>query len=115
MQLSYRDVWLSYFIRRQYVVDSLLSGDILQYKDGEWLTNEGQSVLRPSKRCAEQIERVQKKGYEPQYAKVNFIVFWRNEEEEQEIKIVLPELHFERKEAGQIIKEDNQLFGNSQV
>lgn len=115
MQLSYRDVWLSYFIGRQYVVDSLISGDALQYKDGEWLTNKGKSVLRPSKNCAEQIERVQKNGYEPQYAKVNFIVFWRRGGEEEEIKIVLPELHFERKEVGQIINEDNPLFGNSMV
>ncbi|MBS4029859.1 MAG: RecQ family ATP-dependent DNA helicase [Clostridiales bacterium] len=102
MQLSHRDVWLDYFIGRQYLVDSLLSGDILQFKDGEWLTDKGKSVLRPSKRCAEQIERVQRNGYEPQYAKVNFIVFWRKEEEEQEIKIVLPELHFEREELGKI-------------
>ena len=110
MQLSHWDVWLNYFIGRQYEVDSLLSGDILQYKDGEWLTKKGKSVLRPSKRCAEQIERVQKNGYDPQHAKVNFIVFWRKGAEEQEIKIVLPELHFERKESGQIIDQENQIL-----
>ena len=82
---------------------SLQSGNILQYKDGEWLTDQGKKALRPSKRCTEQIERVQKNGYEPQYAKVNFIVFWRKEEGEQEIRIVLPELHFERK-----AKEDGE-------
>jgi len=97
MQLSHRDVWLDYFIGRQYLVGSLQSGDILQYKDGEWLTDRGQSVLRTSKRFAELLERVQKNGYEPQFAKVNFIVFWRKEAEEQEIRIVLPELNFERK------------------
>jgi ATP-dependent DNA helicase RecQ len=97
MQLSHRDVWLDYFIGRQYLVESLRSGDILQYKEGEWLADKGKSVLRSSKRFAEQLERVQKNGYEPQFAKVNFIVFWRKEAEEQEIKIVLPELHFERK------------------
>ncbi|MCW3490221.1 RecQ family ATP-dependent DNA helicase [Dethiobacter alkaliphilus] len=113
MQLSYRDVWLDYFIGRQFVVDSLISGDTLQYKDGEWLSDHGKRVLRPSKRCAEQIERVQKNGYEPQYAKVNFIVFWRKEGQEQEIKIVLPELHFERKKEGQTINEDSKLFANS--
>jgi ATP-dependent DNA helicase RecQ len=107
MQLSHRDVWLDYFIVRQSVVDTLLSGNILQYKDGEWLTDQGKRALRPSKRCTEQIERVQKNGYEPQYAKVNFIVFWRKEEEEQEIKIVLPELHFERKakEDGEYVRD----------
>ena len=73
------------------------SGDTLQYKNGEWLTDKGQSVLRSSKRFTDQLDRVQKNGYEPQFAKVNFIVFWRNEAEEQEIRIILPELHFERK------------------
>jgi len=108
MQLSHRDVWLNYFIGRQYVVESLISGDILQYKDGEWLTNRGKSVFRLSKRCTEQLERVLQNGYEPQFAKVNLIVFWRNEDEE--IKIVLPELHFERKEAEQIINQGTLLM-----
>lgn len=43
-----------------------------------------------------------------QFAKVNFIVFWRKEAEEREIKIVLPVLHFERKNSGlQINKNYN--------
>ncbi|MBU7006236.1 3'-5' exonuclease [Phosphitispora fastidiosa] len=96
MQLSHRDVWLDYFIGRQYLVESLQSGDILRYKDGDWLTDRGQSVFRTSKKCSELLERVQDNGYEPKFAKVNFIVFWRKEAEEQEIRIVLPELHFER-------------------
>jgi len=94
MQLSHRDVWLDYFIGRQYIIGTLLSGDILRYKDGEWLTDKGQSVFKSSKSFKEQLERVQKNNYEPQFAKVNFIVYWRKETEEQEIKIVLPELHF---------------------
>lgn len=98
MQLGYRDVFLDYFIARQNVVDTLRSGDILRYKDGEWITDKGKSVFRISKRCAEQLERVREKGYEPQFAKVNFIVFWRKEAGKKEIKIVLPELHFERVE-----------------
>jgi hypothetical protein len=97
MHLSHRDVWLDYFVGRQYVVENLHSGDILRYKNGEWLTDKGQSVLRTSKRFKDQFDRVQKNGYEPQFAKVNFIVFWRKEGEEQEIKIVLPKLYFERK------------------
>ncbi|MDO9464463.1 MAG: 3'-5' exonuclease [bacterium] len=110
MQLSHRDVWLDYFIGRQYLVESLRSGDILQYKDGKWLTDKGISVFRSSQKCAEQLERIEKNGYEPQFAKVNFIVYWRKKEEEQEIKIVLPELHFVRKELGYEINQEKQLF-----
>lgn len=109
IQLSHRDVWLDYFIGRQHVVETLQSGDILRYEDGEWLMDKGQSVLRSSKRFDEQLNRVQKNGYEPHFAKVNFIVFWRKEEEEREIKIVLPELHFKRKESGQQINKDYNI------
>jgi ATP-dependent DNA helicase RecQ len=110
MQLSHRDVWLGYFTGRQHIVDNLKSGDILRYKNGMWLTDGGQSVLCSSKKFNEQLERILENGYEPQSGKVNFIVFWRGEAEEQEIKIVLPELHFERKESGNEISQDNQLF-----
>jgi ATP-dependent DNA helicase RecQ len=103
IQLSHRDVWLDYFIGRQYLVESLRSGDILKYKDREWLTDQGKIVFRPSQKCAEQLERIRKNGYEPQFAKINFIVFWRKEAGEQETKIVLPELHFERKEPVQVL------------
>ncbi|RYD03574.1 hypothetical protein N752_19395 [Desulforamulus aquiferis] len=99
MQLGHRDVWLDYFIGRQNVVDTMRSGDTLRHKDGEWITDKGKSVLRLSKKCVEKLERIQKSGYEPKFAKVNFIVFWLKEAEEKEIKIVLPELHFQRKES----------------
>ena len=36
------------------------------------------------------------KNYELKNAKVNFVIYWKKEETEQEIKIVLPELYFER-------------------
>lgn len=104
MQLSHRDVWLDYFIGRQHVVETLQCGDILQYKDGEWLAK-GQRVFRSSKRFGERLDRVRKNGYEPRFAKVNFIVFWRKEAGEREIKIVLPELHLERQKQQQILPQ----------
>ena len=97
LQLSHRDVWLDYFIERQYLVSALQSGDTLQYKGGEWVTDRGISVFKPSKRLLEQLEQVQRSGYEPLFARVNFIVYWRREAAEREIRVVLPELHFQRK------------------
>ena len=35
-------------------------------------------------------------GYVMKSAKVNFIVYWLDEDSEQEVKIVLPELWFEK-------------------
>jgi len=39
---------------------------------------------------------MKQKGYHIKGAKVNFIVYWKKEDAEQESKIILPELYFER-------------------
>jgi ATP-dependent DNA helicase RecQ len=36
------------------------------------------------------------KGYQLKEAKVNFVVYWRKEGSENEIKIILPELYLEK-------------------
>ncbi len=36
------------------------------------------------------------KGYMPKTAKIRFIVYWQKEGSEYEVRIVLPELYFER-------------------
>ncbi len=104
MQLSHRDVWLDYFIGKQYIYETMQSGNILRYREGYFLTDKGQSVFRFSKSFKEHLDHMLKNGYEPQFAKVNFIIFWRKESEDQEIKIVLPELHFLKK---QPVKKNN--------
>jgi ATP-dependent DNA helicase RecQ len=97
MHLTHKDIWLSYFKRREYLVSQLVSGDVLRLNSDECLNSNGQSVLKFSRSFVEQIENMKAKGYELKKAKVNFIVYWQNEEMEQEVKIILPELCFERK------------------
>lgn len=96
MHLSLKDVWLDYFITRQYLVSQLKSGDSLTVKDDECLDSKGKSVLKFSKQFVEQIENMKAKNYVLKNAKVNFIVYWKKEGSEQEVKIILPELYFER-------------------
>ncbi len=98
MCLTFRDVWLGYFINRQYVVSQLTSGDKLTLHGEECLNTKGQSVLKFSKQFLNQLENMKTTNYELKSAKVNFIVYWYNEETEQEVKIILPELYFEKKE-----------------
>jgi ATP-dependent DNA helicase RecQ len=93
LQLNHRDILLDFFLGRQRVVETLQSGDPLRYGDGKWFTPGKEIVLRSSKKFEEQLGRLQKSGYNPCFAKVNFIVFWRKGNGEEEIKIVLPELH----------------------
>ncbi len=96
MQLTYKDIWLDYFLNRQYLFSQLMSGDILTLNNDECLNSKGQSVLKFSKQFLKQLETMKANGYQPKSAKVNFIVYWLKEGAEQEVKIILPELYLEK-------------------
>lgn len=96
MQASFKDVWLDYFITRQDLIFQLTSGDRL-IVDNEKCTNaSGQTVLKFSKNYLSTIEAQKTRGYYLKEARVNFIVYWKKEETEKEIKIILPEVIFEK-------------------
>jgi len=96
MQLTYKDIWLDYFLNKQYLVSQLINGDILTLNNDECLNSKGQSVLKFSKHFITQLEFLKTNDYNLKSAKVNFIVYWLKEGEEKEIKIILPELYFEK-------------------
>ena len=96
MHLTYKDVWLDYFITRQHLVSQLISGESLAIDGDECKTVKGQSILKFSKQFLKTIETQKQKGYHLRQAKVNFIVYWKKEGAEHELKIILPELYFER-------------------
>ena len=97
MQLTYRDVWLDFFLSRQDLVAQLKSGDELTVEGDFCLNSRGLRIIRFSKQMKEQIEDMHK-DYLPKTAKIRFIVYWQKEDTEQEILIVLPEVYFERTE-----------------
>lgn len=94
VHLSFKDVWLDYFITRQKNISQLISGDPLIVKDDECITKKGHSILKFSKQFLSTIESHRQKGYVPKQARVNFVVYWQKENSDQEVKIILPELHF---------------------
>lgn len=96
MSLTFKDLWLDYFINKQHLVSQLTSGDELILREDECLNSKGQSILKFSKLFVQQIESMKQKNYELKKAKVNFIVYWLKEDTEQETKIILPELYFEK-------------------
>lgn len=98
MHLTYKDVWLDYFVNRQYLLSQLTSGDRLTLNDDECLNSNGQSVLKFSKHFLKQIANLKEKNYKLKSVKVNFILYWLKEGAEQEVKIVLPELYFEKEQ-----------------
>lgn len=98
MQLTFKDVWLDDFHCRQYAIDGLMSGDRL-YVVGEgpavMLADEkGRIVLQFSKKFKQEYGKVLEEGYRMDSAEVNMIVWWKNENKEKEIKVLLPTLHF---------------------
>jgi len=58
----------------------------------------GQVVARFSKQFMKQIETLKQYNYVPKAARVRFILYWKKENTEHEIRIILPEIHFEKEE-----------------
>jgi ATP-dependent DNA helicase RecQ len=96
MHLTHKDVWLDYFSRTQRQVLALTAGDELIISDDECLNQNEQPVLKFSKPFMKTLETMAARNYKLMGAKVNFIVYWRGENTQQELCIVLPKLYFER-------------------
>ncbi|MEQ8235207.1 MAG: RecQ family ATP-dependent DNA helicase [Syntrophomonadaceae bacterium] len=96
MQLTFRDVWLDYFISRQNLIAQLTSGDVLTFDGSNCCNSKGQTVLKVSKQFSKQVESRIQNGYIPKGARIRYKVYWQKENAEDEIKIVLPEIYFEK-------------------
>lgn len=96
LHLSHRDLNLGYFEYVQKRVNELMSGDTITISEEGCKNEKGEMVLKFSRRFLERLVEIKKNGYELKEAKVNFIVHWTDEEKKIEVKIVLPELHFEK-------------------
>jgi hypothetical protein len=60
------------------------------------LDKKGVPVLTFSRSFSNRLEKLRRAGYAPVRAAVNYIVFWRKEDLEKEIRIILPELFLEK-------------------
>ncbi|MCP9751308.1 RecQ family ATP-dependent DNA helicase [Ferruginibacter sp. HRS2-29] len=96
LQLYLKDLWLDYFILKQQNISALISGDTLIVNSDGCETILGRSVLKFSKRFLGVIETQKQKGFHLKKALVNFIIYWKKENTEEEIKVILPELYFEK-------------------
>ncbi|ASB49224.1 RecQ family ATP-dependent DNA helicase [Alkalitalea saponilacus] len=92
LHLTHKDIWLGYFTHRQHLIPDLLSGDPLLI-DTEGCTDaKGRRVLKFSTAFKEKLSQFELKGYKPTSAEVNHILYWKNEDTDTEIKIILPEV-----------------------
>lgn len=96
VQLTYKDVWLDYFIDKQQIISTITSGDTLVINGDRLLNSNGKSVLKFSTHFQSKMVEFKQTGFELNSAKVNSIVYWKKEDTEQEAQIILPELNFKR-------------------
>ncbi len=98
VQLTLKDINLGYFSYIQHRVESLVSGQNLQIQTEGLSDAQGNTLLKFSKKFQDQIKTHQESGYVLSESRVNFIVFWTNQEDGKEYLVVLPELIFEKKQ-----------------
>lgn len=101
--LTHKDVNLGYFKFIQRRLDSLKSGDSLSSNEQGLVNSRSEQIVKFSKSFQKTKESLEKQGYQLIESKIRFIVYWENHDEnrdEKEIKIVLPELYFEKDNRG---------------
>jgi ATP-dependent DNA helicase RecQ len=96
MHLTHEDVNLGYFEFVQHRLNGIISGDILTWIDEGYANKNGDLVLKFSRKFTEKLNAQESKGYKLKTVKVNFVLYWKKPDAQNEIKIILPELHFER-------------------
>jgi ATP-dependent DNA helicase RecQ len=96
IQLAHENIWLDHFFGTQQQVSKLMAGDELIISSDGCSNSNGQPVLKFSKAFLETLRTKEARGYKLVSAKVNFIVYWRKENVQQELAVVLPKLYFEK-------------------
>ncbi|MDQ2087315.1 RecQ family ATP-dependent DNA helicase [Herbivorax sp. ANBcel31] len=95
MQLGFKDVWLDFFADCQNLIFHLKAGDELIINDDYCCNLKGQKLLKFSKYFMSRVQSIKEKGYIPKMAKIKFIVYWKRENTDYQIRIILPEVYFE--------------------
>jgi ATP-dependent DNA helicase RecQ len=98
--LTHKDINLGYFKFIQRRLDSLISGDSLGINEYGLVNSHSEQIVKFSKTFQAVKESLKIQGYQLIESKIRFILLWENNnentDEENEIKIVLPELCFRK-------------------
>ncbi len=94
MHLTHKDVNLGYFEFIQRRLKTIMSGDLLNFTIEGCTNTNGDLVLKFSGKFIETIKAHEANGYRLHGAKVNFILFWKKPDEEQEFQIAFARIDF---------------------
>jgi len=100
IQLSYKDVVLSYFKDKSAEIFSLLSGAELMVERQYLKVKSGSQEIKLakfSKSCMEKLAGYSQKCYRPYKAVVRFVVAWKDKQENKEYPIILTDLYLKSK------------------
>jgi ATP-dependent DNA helicase RecQ len=98
LHLSHKDIWLDYFIKKQNLISRLKSGDALIVKNTGCKNEKGRYVLKFSNHFKEQLVEYKNQGYILSGGSVNYVVYWKKEDTDVEVRIVLPEVRLVKEE-----------------
>ncbi|MCD4713818.1 MAG: RecQ family ATP-dependent DNA helicase [Clostridiales bacterium] len=92
LQLGYKDIFLSFFYRSgvQESIAELRSGDELSLKEHGCYSSNNVQVIAFSKSFKERLMAYQVKGYKLLEARISAIVYWKQEDKEDEVRIIFP-------------------------
>lgn len=96
LHLLHKDIWLDYCISKQHLISNLKSGDTLAVNPVGCNDSNGHCIIRFSNSFKEKIDSFESNGYKLKCAVVNYIVYWKKEDSDNDIKIILPELRFQK-------------------
>lgn len=96
ISLTHKDVNLGYFQYVQRRMNGLQSGASLRLMEEGLGNAQGQLLCKYSQKFKETLQNHYNRGFKITHAQANFILYWKDEETDQELKIILPELVLER-------------------
>jgi len=94
LNLTHKDVRLSYFEFCKTAVSQLFAGDSLVPTEDGCKSSNGRPVLKFSKSFQSKKTDLEAKGYLLKDARVNFVLWWYDKENKRESLIVLPTMTF---------------------
>ncbi|HOZ80457.1 MAG TPA: RecQ family ATP-dependent DNA helicase [Ferruginibacter sp.] len=92
LHLTHRDVYLGYFEFVQHRISALFSGATLTIMEQGLCNQKQEPVVKYANQFNEVLKGYFEKGFRIAKAKVNFMVYWKDEDKQKEVIVVLPRL-----------------------
>lgn len=92
LYLTHRDVQLGYFEFVQHRLHNLFSGASLQIVEDGLANAKRDLICKYSQKFRDALKEHSEKGFRIAEAKVNYVVYWKDEAKDKESKIILPQL-----------------------